>query len=179
MPICRKHLTQYDGHTCPTCKSAQNKVYKAAHPEETKASRKKWKKGWNKRNPEKLVAQKARSRKRNPSARRARQARWNARNPEKVRAVKRVAQQNRRARKKQNGGRLSTGLVKRLLVLQKGKCTCCALPLGKDFHLDHKMPLALGGANDDSNIQLLRRECNIKKAAKHPINFMQERGFLL
>ena len=69
--------------------------------------------------------------------------------------------------------------MKKLSTIQKGKCACCALPLGKDFHLDHKMPLALGGANEDSNIQLLRRECNIKKAAKHPINFMQERGFLL
>jgi len=41
------------------------------------------------------------------------------------------------------------------------------------------MPLALGGKNEDWNIQLLRAECNSRKGAKHPIVYMQEKGFLL
>jgi len=41
------------------------------------------------------------------------------------------------------------------------------------------MPLALGGANADDNIQLLRSTCNQQKHAKHPVDFMQQKGFLL
>jgi len=52
-------------------------------------------------------------------------------------------------------------------------------PLGDDFHMDHIMPIALGGSNTDDNMQLLRKECNLQKQAKHPIDFMQSRGLLL
>ena len=94
----------------------------------------------------------------------------------KARAIYR---QNRKARKLLSGGHLSKGLHKKLFYLQKGKCPCCALPLGDDFHLDHKMPLALGGSNTDDNIQLLRAVCNLQKNSKHPVDFMRSRGFLL
>jgi len=36
-----------------------------------------------------------------------------------------------------------------------------------------------GGSNTDDNMQLLRKLCNLQKHAKHPVDFMQERGFLL
>jgi 5-methylcytosine-specific restriction endonuclease McrA len=91
----------------------------------------------------------------------------------------RTHKQNRNAKKRGNGGTLSRGLSEKLFKLQGGKCACCALPLGKNFHLDHIMPIALGGPNIDSNIQLLRPRCNIQKKAKHPVDFMQSRGFLL
>ena len=100
---------------------------------------------------------------------------WCAANPEKVR----VKRQNYSARKKAGGGRLSSDLVGRLYKLQRGKCACCGLPLGDDFHLDHIMPLARGGSNTDDNIQLLRSRCNRQKMAKHPVDFMRERGFLI
>lgn len=60
-----------------------------------------------------------------------------------------------------------------------GKCPCCKQPLGDEFHLDHVIPLALGGPNTDDNMQLLRKTCNLQKSAKHPVQYMQERGFLL
>ena len=78
-----------------------------------------------------------------------------------------------------NKGVLTNGLTAKLFVLQKGLCPCCAQPLGDNYHLDHIMPLALGGSNTDDNIQLLRQRCNRQKHAKHPIDFMQSRGFLL
>lgn len=87
--------------------------------------------------------------------------------------------QNYRARKRSALGVLSSGLTERLLVLQKGKCACCGLSLGNDYHLDHIIPLALGGSNEDGNIQLLRGVCNMKKGMKHPVVFMQSRGYLL
>ncbi|MFH1010215.1 MAG: HNH endonuclease [bacterium] len=115
---------------------------------------------------------------------------WRAANPEKAKAIhaafhdanpdaKRIYHSNRRARKSANGGKLSKGLAVKLFKLQRGKCACCGESLGKDYHLDHQMPLALGGENIDSNMQLLRSMCNMSKNAKHPVEFMQERGFLL
>jgi 5-methylcytosine-specific restriction endonuclease McrA len=100
---------------------------------------------------------------------------WRAANPE----AHRIYKQNRKAKKVANGGVLSSGLSKKLFVLQKGRCACCAKPLGDKYDLDHIMPLALGGANSDDNIQLLRRECNRRKSAKHPVQYMQEKGCLL
>lgn len=101
---------------------------------------------------------------------------WRRNNPEKSRAI----WHNRRARKIEAGGDLSKGLAERLFKLQRGKCACgCGQPLGDDYHLDHRMPLALGGSNTDDNIQLLTATCNLKKGAKHPVEFMQSRGFLL
>ena len=41
------------------------------------------------------------------------------------------------------------------------------------------MPIALGGKNVDDNVQLLCAACNLSKQAKHPVDFMQQRGFLL
>jgi 5-methylcytosine-specific restriction endonuclease McrA len=93
--------------------------------------------------------------------------------------ARRIYNHNRRAKEKENGGKLSRGLAEKLFKLQRGKCPCCKLPLGEDCHLDHKMPVALGGANEDSNMQLLRAECNFKKNAKDPIKYMQSKGFLL
>ena len=100
---------------------------------------------------------------------------WQVRNKEKVR----VYFQNRRAKKLACGGVISKDLSKRLHILQRGKCACCGLELGEKFHLDHIMPLALGGTNTDDNIQLLRQRCNNQKHTKHPVDFMQSRGFLL
>lgn len=105
----------------------------------------------------------------------ANNAAWHKANPE----AKRIYRQNREARKRTNGGTLSKGLSAKLFKLQKGKCPCCKQPLGVKFHLDHIVPIALGGSNTDDNIQLLRAFCNIQKHAKNPIDFMQSKGFLL
>lgn len=100
----------------------------------------------------------------------------NAARPE----ANRIRCRNRKASKREAGGKLSIDLASRLIKLQRGKCACgCGHQLGAKYHLDHIMPLALGGSNTDNNIQLLVATCNHKKHAKHPIDFMQQRGFLL
>lgn len=91
-----------------------------------------------------------------------------------------IHQANRIARQKMSAGDLSKGLFDKLMILQKGKCACCRADLKKvKTHLDHIMPIAKGGSNTDNNIQLLCQPCNNRKSAKHPIDFMQSRGFLL
>lgn len=78
-----------------------------------------------------------------------------------------------------NNGKLSKGIVQKLYQLQQGLCICCNEPLGDNYHLDHIMPLALGGTNTDNNVQLLKYKCNLNKHKKHPIDYMQSKGFLL
>ena len=87
-------------------------------------------------------------------------------------SIERVKTAKRRALKKQNGGVLSKDIVQRLLITQKGLCACCGTPLNGKFHLDHIMPLALGGANADFNVQLLTPSCNMRKHKLHPDVFL-------
>lgn len=126
----------------------------------------------------------------NPDRARAYSRDWRAKNKERhlasSRAWKRAHQDmvranwhNRRALEKKAGGKLSAGLAQKLIRLQQGKCACCGRELGDNYHLDHIVPIALGGANADDNIQLLRAECNFSKGAKHPVEYMRQKGFLL
>lgn len=131
--------------------------------------------GYQKVSPEKSAASMAKWRKENPERDAENRRSWNKANPE----LRKIYRQTRRALKSFNGGVLSKGLVGKLLKLQRGLCACCSKPLGDNYNLDHIMPLALGGANEDWNIQLLRETCNKEKHAKHPVDFMRSRGFLI
>ena len=78
-----------------------------------------------------------------------------------------------------NPKRLSPRVVDRVMGLQKSRCAVCRDYMGPGFVVDHILPLALGGNNDPKNIQLLCEPCNQAKWHKHPVDFMQSRGFLL
>lgn len=171
---------------------ATSAAYRSANIENTKARKAAWHKAnkdkikvysaaYHLANLEKIKAKKAAYRAANPEYKAA----WKKANPEYAAAHRaanseayRIYWANRRALKRTTG-KLSKGLSTKLFVLQRGKCACCGQPLGDDFHLDHVMPLFLGGLNQDSNIQLLTATCNLQKQAKHPIDFMQSRGMLL
>lgn len=126
-------------------------------------------------NPMKRAETNARYRAANKEKVRDAVARWNAKHPN----ARRIVRQNRRAGIMDSSAKLSPGLADKLMVLQRGRCACCGRRLGRNFHLDHIMPIALGGRNEDSNIQLLRATCNLKKNKRHPVEYMQGRGFLL
>lgn len=87
---------------------------------------------------------------------------------------------NRRSAKKFGGHKLSPDIAQKLLKLQGDRCVACKARLDEaGFHIDHIIPLSRGGTNEDKNVQLLCPPCNQAKAAKHPIDFMRQRGFLL
>ena len=66
-----------------------------------------------------------------------------------------------------------------LLGAQGGKCANCGeLPL-EAVHVDHIMPLALGGQHKRTNLQALCQTCNQRKSAKHPLTFAKEEGRLV
>lgn len=116
---------------------------------------------WEKRNKEKRAAQKKK---------------WKAENTDKSN----IHSHNRRAKVARDANKLSVDLAERLLILQKGRCACCRCKLVKTgFHLDHIYPISRGGENSDVNIKLLCPTCNLRKHAKHPIEFMQSMGYLL
>lgn len=89
--------------------------------------------------------------------------RWRAANPNAVRALI----HNRRARRMRAGGTFTRQDVIILWIQQKGRCAGCTKDL-RNYHVDHKMPLALGGRNDRRNLQLLCPRCNLSKGALHP-----------
>lgn len=162
--------------SCKVCDRIAKAAYNAANSEKNKACTYKWRA----ENPERHLANSAKWRAANSEKVRAATEKWQAANFEKYKEGKRIIEQNRRASKLASGGKLSKGLAERLFKLQRGKCACgCKQPLGDRYHLDHIMPLVLGGSNTDDNIQLLRQLCNNQKYAKHPVDFMQQRGFLL
>ncbi len=150
-------------------------IYQASYRDEHRQKAKETTKKWRQDNPEMAQASCLKWYAQNAEQARASAAKRKAANPDAYRIYK----SNRRARMLGAGGKLPKDLAKRLFELQKGKCPCCKLPLGDNFHLDHIMPIALGGTNTANNIQLLRAVCNNQKHAKHPVNFMQSRGFLL
>ena len=86
----------------------------------------------------------------------------------------------RRARMRSDGSkkRVAVEVVAFLQSAQKGRCAVCRGTLAR-FHVDHVLPLALGGTNEKNNLQLLCAPCNQSKFDKHPVDFMQERGMLL
>lgn len=179
-----------NGGKCKVCVRARVSAYQKKNKEKVKA----YFDAWSAANAEKIKAndrtRSAAYRAANPEKRKAIQLAYRTSSPEKAKASSKkwkmnnhdlVRDQWRRRRAATSGatGTLSRGLTAKLWDLQRGKCACCRQPLGDNYHLDHIMPLARGGSNTDDNMQLLRAICNLQKSAKHPVDFMQQRGMLL
>jgi len=119
-------------------------------------------------------------------------AAWREKNIEHAREVQRLYRErkksetaaNKKERKKEQkiirraaGGRISMGLISRLYSRQKGLCVYCGTSPDPVFHVDHRMPVALGGLSVDDNLQLLCPKCNVAKGATHPDDYEAGIGF--
>lgn len=115
---------------------------------------------------------------------------WRKDNPDKCRKYARAwleryperqaqHQRNRRAREQNASGTHTPSDILRIFKMQGRRCAYCRSVLRSKKHIDHIMPLALGGTNDATNLQLLCVRCNLSKGAKHPIEFAQSLGRLL
>lgn len=181
---------QVSDKQCLDCKRA----YKQSP--EGKAVSEAWMRAWRERNPEKNKATRRvwyeknaeRVRAKGRSYRRA----WYAKNQLKAKASVaeyrrlnrdsvRAALRNNKARRKGAEGRHTKHDIAALMKTQRSRCAhpWCKRSLKAAYHIDHVMPIALGGSNDRFNLQLLCPTCNLRKRAKHPIDFAQENGLLL
>lgn len=85
----------------------------------------------------------------------------------------------RRTRKSRAGGSYTEAQMRRLYASQKGACRYCNCSLDyRDIHRDHRMPVALGGSSDITNMQILCRTCNLSKGSLHPDDFESKIGYV-
>jgi 5-methylcytosine-specific restriction endonuclease McrA len=165
---CNCDTDRYATGRCKRCLTENTKAWRLANTEQVKAT----KKTYYLANSEFLKASFKAWRLANNERSNAYSAAFAKANPQQTR----INNQNYKARALKNGGVLSKGLIAKLFALQDGKCACCDQPLGSNYHLDHIMPIALGGPNTDDNIQLLLARCNLQKGSKHPVEFIKQRN---
>lgn len=103
------------------------------------------------------------------------------RNAPALRAAGAIKRLRRLERETQAGGSFQRHHVEALLKRQRGRCAnpACRITLKPGYHVDHVIPLKLGGSNSHRNIQLLCPLCNLRKGAEHPVAFAQRNGLLL
>ena len=136
---------------------------------------------WAKANPEKVKAAKQKHRASHYSMVCAQEAEYRAKHIEKISARRSayrakhltehaVYEHKRRAAKANAEGSYTAEDVISQHTRQKGKCFYCHTRLDK-YHVDHVIPLALGGGNGPENIVIACPKCNLSKGAKHPAEF--------
>jgi 5-methylcytosine-specific restriction endonuclease McrA len=188
----------------PKCKAC-TKAYLSQHYAKNKAAHAAWMKTWRKANAEALaasaraiyeanreliLAERAAYYEANAPKIRARVNAYAEANAELVKArgrayvrnnPEKIAARNAKshARRIKAPGTYTADDVKALMALQRGLCVACHTNIRSRYHVDHVVALARGGTNDRGNLQLLCPRCNLQKQAKHPIDFMQSKGFLL
>lgn len=97
----------------------------------------------------------------------ARVKKYREKYPEKVKEFT----QTRRGRKLT---RLPRGTISKLLHAQGSKCAVCGVDVTNGYHVDHWVPLALGGEHKPENLKILCQHCNCVKNAKLPERFIRE-----
>lgn len=81
----------------------------------------------------------------------------------------RAIQARRRARKIASGGSFTVADIELQLKTQKRLCWYCGVKLvGKDYHIDHRVPLSRGGSNAPENLCIACPTCNLSKNDKLP-----------
>lgn len=81
---------------------------------------------------------------------------------------------NHRHRRRAAEGNFKRQDIEAIALRQDHRCNYCGA-MGK-LHIDHIMPIKLGGTNWPDNLQLLCRPCNQAKGSKHPSLFPKYRS---
>lgn len=160
--------------------------WKATHPEQAKiySSVSRFRHGallnlrtreWRARNAGHILEYNQRYARENPERVAAIKRRWNALNAETLRVLYR----NRRLRLRASGSH-TVDDIRDILRMQRYRCAYCRVTLrGRNYHVDHIVPVVLMGHNNRSNLQCTCPPCNLSKGKKLPEVFARSRGFLL
>jgi len=145
---------------------AMRKRRKAENPELVLAEHRRQQRQWKAKNPERARAGEKRRRERHRVAQRILLEKWCAAHPERVRELHRRSENNRRARKA--GTFVETIDASFVFDRDDGICGICgeSVARNEEWHIDHVVPLARGGAHSYANVQLAHAMCNIKKGAR-------------
>jgi 5-methylcytosine-specific restriction endonuclease McrA len=152
----------------------RHRAYYAAHTEERIA----YQHAYRAANPEKIAAYHAERRELETEQRRMSRAA----NPEKATEYSRgyrlahleqyaANARNYHARKRGNGGAHTADDIRAQYERQKGKCFYCGAKVSNNYQVDHVLPLVKGGSNGPENLVVTCVACNMKKNAKHPMDF--------
>lgn len=152
---------------CKSCESIQLEERKKANPNYYKEKYA--------RSRERQLAYYKKRREIDPQPLRDSVNRWRANNRDHARAYA----AKRRERINKSGGNYTKYDVAKIRELQNNKCAACEVCLSDGYHVDHIMPIALGGTNCPDNLQVLCPPCNLSKHAKDPIAWANERGLLI
>lgn len=173
---------------CRTCDTSFTRAWRAANPERRRATTAAHREA----NREALRAYEAAYRAANAEAIAASKAVWAAANPDKVLAIARKWRQENpervaffeaayrashpwkgRERAARRRARMAASPVvekiahKDIWERDKGRCHICGKKADpNDWHLDHIMPIALGGEHSHRNVAVSHPDCNRRKAAK-------------
>jgi 5-methylcytosine-specific restriction endonuclease McrA len=131
---------------------------------------------YQKRNPEKTKAAQAKYREAHKEriiSRRS-ELRDNPESRKKKAEYERARRQNRRA----GGGSICVDDISEIKNSQRNMCAECNAGITA-FHVDHIIPIKLGGSSEKGNLQILCPTCNLKKGAKDPLDWAKENGRLL
>lgn len=119
---------------------------------------------WALEHPERMRVISQRSVRKHRIKRREMTRQWSKANPSKVREQER----RRRARKLGACGSHTADDVRAQYESQRGLCWWCGKPVGKRFHIDHRIPLSRGGSDAPDNLCISCPSCNLSKNDKMP-----------
>lgn len=76
-------------------------------------------------------------------------------------------------------GRISKTVVRQLLDIQGPNCAYCQEAFGEGYHVEHIVPLCVGGSNNVSNLCLSCPRCNALAGRKVFATFEGKRQYVL
>ena len=186
--VCERYASGGDRGKCLFCARKRRNAFGRRYYRKNKEKFANYSAASYQRNKDKRNRESTEWRKANPERSRAIMAKWREANRELFRKICREWARNNKDKRHahramRNGaeGSFTSDDVTEIMLKQKGRCAIptCRIKLGNDFHIDHIVPLKLGGTNWRRNIQLLCPLCNARKGARDPIEHAQSLGLLL
>jgi len=147
--------------SCRSCVSCQKEKYQADPQKYIDRAN-----AWRESNPGLYQANKGSWYQANRVACIQRAASWNKANPEKAKMITKANRAAKRASKYAAEGRYTWADILHIYTAQSGECKCCGVDTSDLYHVDHIVPLNLGGTNMPDNLQILCPTCNMQKGSK-------------
>lgn len=165
---------------CKQCDNEANKLWYAKNTERNKQRSVKWIKAnkekfreyrerWEEENKERRRKYLSEWYQKNKESLSIRQKEWWNANPDKRKLYK----HRYYGKMKEQLGEVSSDIVERLFIEQRGLCYYCGIDL-EEWHLEHMIPISRGGLHDDRNLCISCPTCNLRKQNKTAEEFIQQ-----